>query len=375
MDYDVIVVGGGPSGSVAAAYLARNGVKILLLDRKVFPRDKTCGDAVPTLALDVFKEIGLESVQTAGFFKADRVLHRNAENQESVFDLSDSSLTTSVASTCWIAPRYLFDRLLFDHALASGAIFEQCSVTAPLIENGQVVGVSGTQDNRDVTYRAKMVIAADGATSAVARAFNSHPKNKKLMAVSIRGYIETDVDLGEAIEIDFLKETLPGYAWLFPTGKRSANIGLGMRADFYDRQQYSLEELLEIYRNKPQIISRTGLHPITDIKSWQLPFFSFDLKRVFSGALLAGDAGHFINPITGDGIYEAIVTGKCAAQSSLKALEQGDFSEACLSSYNTLWFELLGERYKQATTLNKLLTLSPNLVSLAVFRSKEHHNN
>src|SRR5690242_16176864 len=137
MQYDVIVIGGGPSGSTAAAYLAKHGVKTLLLDRKTFPRDKTCGDAVPTLVLDIFKELGLHTVEAAGFYKADRVLHRNAELQESVFNLSDSNLTTSVASSCLIAPRMLFDRLIFEHALACGAVFEQCSVTGPLIENGQ----------------------------------------------------------------------------------------------------------------------------------------------------------------------------------------------------------------------------------------------
>jgi geranylgeranyl reductase family protein len=371
MQYDVIIIGGGPSGSTAAAYLAKQGVKTLLLDRKTFPRDKTCGDAVPTLALDIFKELGLDTVEAAGFFRADRVLHRNAENQESVFSLSDSNLTTSIASTCLIAPRMLFDRLIFEHALACGAVFEQCNVTGPLIENGQVVGVCATQNGNDINYRANIVIAADGATSVVARAFNDQPKNKKQLAVSIRGYIETDVDLDEAIEIDFLQETQPGYAWFFPTGKRSANIGLGIRADYYERQQHSLEELLNIYRNKPQISERVGSHTIQDVKSWQLPFFSFDYKRVFPGLVLAGDAGHFINPITGDGIYEAVVTGKCAAQAALKGLEADDFSADSLSLYDTLWLEILGERYKQATTLNNLLTLSPNLVSLAIFRSKE----
>src|SRR5215213_7666490 len=113
MDYDVIVVGGGPSGSTAAAYLVRHGIKTLLLDRKTFPREKACGDAVPTLAVEILHEIGLETIPTVGFFKANRVLHRNAELEESVFNLSDSDLSTSIASTCYIAPRHQFDQMIF----------------------------------------------------------------------------------------------------------------------------------------------------------------------------------------------------------------------------------------------------------------------
>jgi geranylgeranyl reductase family protein len=365
MNVDVIVVGAGPAGSTAAAYLARNGLKTLLLDKASFPRDKTCGDAIPLAAFEIFRGMGLAAIEQEGFFRIQQVLHRNEVDEISMFDLTNQDLSTSEV---FIAPRLRFDHLLYQHALTCGAIYEQVQVTAPIIEQGSVVGVYGKRnDGQQVAYRSAVVVVADGATSALARALRTEKRDARCIAVAIRGYVETDVDLDPYIEIDFMPETLPGYAWFFPTEKRRANIGMGIRSDFYRQQGYSLDEILKLYTAKPHIQSRIGTNPILNLNSWQIPLFSFQTQRVFNGAILVGDAGDFVNQITGDGIYEALFTGRCAAETIIQAFSVRDFSLDTLSNYDELWENTLGARFKEAEILNSLATISPQIISRAIF--------
>jgi geranylgeranyl reductase family protein len=368
MTYDVIIVGAGPAGSTAAALLAQAGLATLLLDRAAFPRHKTCGDAVPMAAFRIFENLGIaDTIRAANFYRICRVVHRNMTDEASIFELTNADFSTSEA---FIAPRYRLDHLLFQHALACGAVFEQVSVTAPLMEGGRVVGVVGKRGTTDVCYQAQTVIAADGATSTIARALNGERRESKYVAVALRAYVETTADLDPAIEIDFIPETLPGYAWFFPAERRRANIGMGIRSDFYRMQPHSLPTMLERYCQKPRIAALIGDNPLQDVKSWQIPLFSFDTRHVFPGALLIGDAGCFVNQITGDGIYEALFTGQCAAETLIEAHRNGDYSEDTLGRFDERWRTQLGGRFKEAEILNNLATLAPNIISRAIFHTR-----
>jgi geranylgeranyl reductase family protein len=366
MTHDVIVVGAGPAGSTAAAFLAKAGVKTLLLDRASFPRPKTCGDAIPIAAYEIFDEMGIQTIYEANYYRIKRVIHRNMAETESIFELTNSDFSHSEA---FVAPRYDFDHLLFQHAIACGAEFQQVQVQAPLFENGQLVGVSGKSGDNSICYYGKVVIVADGASSVIARALNPKHRGDKHTAVAIRAYVETNCELEPAIEIDFMEETLPGYAWFFPTAKHRANIGMGIRADFYKKQDFSLDEIVDIYRRKSYIFKRIGNNPLEDLKSWQIPLFSFDTQRVFDGAILVGDAGQFVNQITGDGIYEALFTGRAAAKTVLQAIASDNYSQAALASFDDLWREKLGKRFKEAEVLNNLASLAPNIISRAIFHT------
>jgi geranylgeranyl reductase family protein len=360
---EVIVVGAGPAGSTAAAVLAQQGVRVLLLDREHFPRDKACGDVVPAGCFRQLQEIGLPT-PTYDRFPINRIVLEGSQAARREFRLSQhGDLSTCVVS------RRLFDQALFEYALACGAQFRQCNVKRLRHNGAQICGVSGADGRTNQSYDSAVIIGADGATSAIARGLGCRSTRDSQWAVACRGYINTAVALDGAIELAFLDHLQPGYAWFFPIAPHRANVGVGMRSDFYKRQNRSLESLLVEYLACPAIAGRLGGNRLEETKSWSLPLFTYEQRRAFAGALLVGDAGGFVHPITAAGIYPAIITGKCAAEATIRALQAGDLSQAGLAHYDTLWQAELAAELKPAVTASKLATLFPHIISAALLVS------
>ena len=364
--YDVIAVGSGPGGSVAASIAARNGLKTLLVDREQFPREKACGDAVPTSAFELMEQIGLkDTFHSAGFLDIEKVKIIGPKGASMTLKFTpNQGMGTRVVS------RYVFDQILHQHAIDSGADFCELNVIAPLIEEGVVVGITCKLGSKTTNYRSKVVIAADGATSTIARGLNVPFRADKDKAVALRGYIETDIDLEPIVDFSFFEAIQPGYAWFFPTGKRQANIGVGMRADFYKKKGITLPNALQMYMQSEFIRDRVGSHLVNDVKSWQLPLCSTQQKNVFSGAILIGDAGGFVNPLTGAGIYQAMITGKYAADTATNAIRVNDVSEKQLHPFETLCRRELGWEMKRSTYVQQVISHFPSLMDAILLTSR-----
>jgi menaquinone-9 beta-reductase len=364
-EYDAIVVGAGPGGSTAAIVLAQNKLRTLLLDRESFPRDKACGDAVSAPAFRLLKELNVADFTESMAFEIKHVFIQGPRG-----GILTLPLMHQPDANASIISRYVFDNMILDRAIANGAKFCCANVTAPIIENGYVVGVNAKVGNQTVEYRSNVVIAADGATSVLARTLSKNKRPEHTSAVALRGYVETDIELEPTIDLVFLDEVQPGYAWFFPMGKRLANIGVGVRSDVYKQQERSLSDLLELYSNQPEVRRRIGRHDITHIKSWQVPLCLVRQKRVFDGAVLIGDAGGFVDPLTGAGIYSAIVTGKRAAEACIEAIRQNDVSTRGLASFDKLWQKDLGQDLQRSAFLYRLFSMMPNLIDMTLALSK-----
>jgi geranylgeranyl reductase family protein len=368
---DVIVVGAGPGGATAATALAQRGYDVLLLDRSTFPRDKICGDAISLGCIRIMNELGMaariqDATARGEFHRLDgmrlvgpsghvlRTQFRRGENGE------DS----------YVSPRMYFDALIQQHAVASGAEFCRAEVKEPLIEDGRVVGVMARTNGHTHAIRARVVVGADGVTSAVMRRLRpeatQHVDGHR--AVALRAYIEGIELFPHEVEFFLYDDILPGYAWVFPIGEGAANVGLGMRLDRFRLLKKNLKKMLQEFLEMPAIRARLkDGHTVRDVAIWQLNFGSqARLQHAFDGALLVGDAAGFINPLTGGGIENALISGSLAAEVIADALSVGDTSRAGLASYERLCEERIGPDMRKSYLYQRVLLNYPGVVDFLI---------
>jgi len=350
MKRDVVIVGAGPAGAVAAASLARRGRDVLLLDRSDFPRDKVCGDGIPPGTIEQLAEIGLaEKIRGAGFHTVDRIRIGSPAGRvwESGFQPRRPGLEFYVAS------RSRFDALLFDHAVDCGAEFLRTGVTGLVRESGRVTGVTTTAGPVD----ARFTIGADGATSVVARELGVLPRPRRHRDVAIRGYVDGMETAPHTVEFYFLDRFLPGYGWVFPLGDGRANVGVIVGVERLKESGVSLRDLLVEFMQMDAVRDRAAGARLEGVGSWQLPLDAPPWPdRAFDGALLAGDAGGFIDPLTGEGIHTAVRTGAIAADVIDSALRE---DTASLSSYDERCRRELGALARRSHRCQRWIALAP----------------
>ncbi len=358
MEREVIVVGAGPGGSTAAMALAQKGHDVLLLDRQEFPRDKICGDAVPASALDLLYSLGMEEkIKEAGFYHVDKIRIVSPKGYAMDADLVEQHHKARSA----IVPRLEFDAVLQEHAVDSGAEFKKAQVKEPIVEDGKVVGVRARVNGSMEEIRSKVVVAADGVTSVIARAIRPDEHADHHRAVALRAYIEDIEELPHQVEFYLYDDILPGYAWIFPIGEGRANIGLGMRLDKFREDGHNLKKLLQLFMDMPDIKKRLknggDLH---DMATWQLNFGSQrNVQRAYDGALLIGDAAGFINPLTGGGISNALTSAKLAAETIHQAFLKEEFSREALRIYEDFCKKQLWPTMRQSYWLQRTLEFLP----------------
>ena len=362
--HEVIVVGAGPAGSVAASVLAQRGCQVLLLDKAEFPRDKVCGDGIGWNSIRLLSDLGLPLESSM------RELHscdtvRGVSPDGHVFE-GPFPHKEGYCRHGYIIPRKRFDHVLWQFALQQGASFERLRVTDPIIENGVVSGVWGKLDEKVVEHRARIVIVADGAKSVTARALRSDKLHDKHCAIAMRSYFAGVHGLDSGVEFHFNQAHLPGYAWAFPMGDGVANIGVGLRLDAYRKKGKPLRQVFEGFLDTPRMAGMlSNTEPIGEPRGCLLPLASQPLQRAYDGALLVGDAGAFVSPLTGGGIYNAMETGRIAAEVALEALQGNDSSLAELRKFEMRWRSVLGNKLRVEAMVQRVLSW-PGMLDLMV---------
>ncbi|GIM97504.1 geranylgeranyl reductase family protein [Paractinoplanes toevensis] len=282
--FDVAVVGAGPAGSAAAIAACRAGARVLLLDRSDFPRDKPCGDGVAAAAVTVLEALGVHGV-TDGYPPIGRVR---------LVGPGGSTVARPLPRPAHTVPRRVFDQRLVRAAVAAGADLRRHTVRVIHDEGAGPVVIDGR-------FEAAVLIGADGAGSVVRRALG-HPANPPgHLAVAIRGYAPT-ANLDEQIIVT-TEQRWPAYAWTFPIGDGTANVGYGevLRGEPLSRA-YLLERMNDLL---------AGGEP-TGLRAHHLPLSTRRPPPGRGRTLLAGDALSLINPFTGEGIFYAVLSGALA---------------------------------------------------------------
>ena len=352
--YDVIVVGAGPAGSSAAYHLARQGVDVLLVDRYTFPRDKCCGDALMPPALE---ELALMEL-------ADEVQSRYASAKNIAVSLYDLPTTQHLIdpsthfSRSFIAPRADFDALLCNHALQYGASWLDNLVVHEMSEDAdaEYIFVRGIRGERLVRLRCRIVIAADGSGSRLARQLRQRciergdmapltpPEDGRTRFTAMRGYFTQIEKLQDTLDFYFRADPGIHYYWMFPLQDGTANIGIiaslqQLHADHPDLAQ-SLETFLRVGEVRAS-------HATLQSKLRAAPIASGMRGTALYGdhILCVGDAAALVHPVSAEGISEALTSGRLAAETSLVALKHKDFSQETLRPYGDAIRNLYQELY------------------------------
>ncbi len=377
-EYDVIVVGAGPGGATTATILAQKGYDVLLMDRNAFPRDKICGDAVPTGAIRTMTRLGMREKIDAAVNRGEfypltqmRLVSPKGSALVAEFKHEDDGLQS------YVAPRMFLDALIQSQAIDSGAQFLRAAAKEPIVENGVVKGVYAQANGQVEEFRSKMVVGADGVTSVITRSLR--PKEDQHIdhhrAVALRAYLHGIEIYPHEVEFYLYDDILPGYAWIFPTGEDTVNIGLGMRLDYFRDQKKNLKKLLQQFLDMPDIKRRLKPgYDLRDIATWQLNFGSQKaLQHTYNGAILVGDAAGLINPLTGGGIHNAIISGELASQTVDAALQASDTSREALLGYEAQLHEALWSTMRRSYIIQRWLLRFPWLVDILINRFQKNN--
>lgn len=355
--YDAIIVGAGPGGATAATVMARAGLKPLLIDKDAFPRDKVCGDALSGKTVDVMKRLDMiEPLLAVSQIDSWGVTFSGPFGDEAAIPFT-KALDKPVAPG-FVCDRVTFDHLVFKQAVEAGAeIWTEATVLGLLKEGEKVVGVRVKRNGQEEDVRAPITVGADGPYSVVVRELGMDQLDEKHYCAGLRWYWEGVTGFHERnhIEIHFVEESIPGYFWIFPMADGKANIGLGMLSSYIKKRDVKLKPLLRQLVEHPRFKHRfENAKPLDNIRGWGLPLGSKPRQMAGDGWMLLGDAASLIDPFTGEGIGNAMVSGEKVAEWVGRSKETGNTSKAFLDGYERDVLDYLGGELRLSHAMQKL---------------------
>ena len=356
IETDICVLGAGPGGVATALQLARLNIRSILVDKAIFPRDKICGDAVSGKVAYAFNRIDKDIF--VDFIKKDDIKVncwgiKLIYPGNTVIDLRykpelEYSELTGEKPIGFVSKREDFDHFLIEYIKKEPLIDLREGVSISDFEktpNGYIL----SDKKKNIQIQAKIVIAADGAQSQFARKEGGIEKDPKHFAGSVRAYYKNVKGCSEFnhIELHYLDKFSSGYLWVFPLPNNTANVGFGMRTDKIKKNKTNLKtDMLKILAEHPRFKDRFGeAELVSDIRGFGLPLGSKKRKLSGENYMLVGDAAALIDPLTGEGIGNAAVSGRFAALQAAECLKENNFSAEFMNAYdkevyNKLWKEL-----------------------------------
>jgi geranylgeranyl reductase family protein len=358
---DVFIAGAGPAGAAAALKLNAMGVSCVIADKATFPRDKICGDALSGKVMINLGRIdpGLLDRFYAMPWKTGVWGIRFIAPNHQVIDIPFSQ---SYEANADIAPGFVARRMDFDLFLAEEL---RRAALVDFKEGCKVEGVKSVSDGfelmcGDVHYKTKIYLDACGAQSVFARKFAGLSKRDAHHAGALRVYYKgvTGFHAHQFIELQFLDPIIPGYFWVFPLPDGYANVGIGMRTDYIKKRGVNLNKILdELVANHPDLKDRfRDAVRVDKVLGYGLPLGS--RLRPISGDhyMLLGDAGHLIDPLTGEGIGNGIYSGVFAAEQAVICLQKNNFTAAMMADYDIRIRRVIGKEMQLSYRLQQLMS-------------------
>jgi geranylgeranyl reductase family protein len=306
---DVAIVGAGPAGTAAAITAHSHGLRVVCVDKARFPRDKTCGDGLTAHAVRLLARLGVTGTTfgTVGVARVHETVLVSPRGRRIRLPLSHDGLHAAVVA------RVELDALLVAHATARGIDVREDWAVEKVVERDDHVELGGD-------LRARHVIACDGQWSTLRRALEPDGPRDLGEWHAVRQYFD-DVD-DARLWVLFERDLLPGYAWVFPLPDGRANVGYGVLRD--DRR--TGRDLKALW---PDLLARTTMRdilgprarPVDRVRAWPIPTRYAPERLQHGRVLFAGDAGGVVDPMTGEGIAQALETGMLAADAIARGVD------------------------------------------------------
>lgn len=358
-NYDVAIVGSGPAGTACALSLADKGLRVILIEKDRFPRDKVCGDAIPGKAFKAMDAINKTwGEQLRKNINSERI--RSAHG----FSSSGQKIELNWQLFTYNSKRIHFDELLFDLVKdqTDTEVIEDVRVTEVTDKDTHML--LSLDDGRSVS--ASVVVGCDGANSVTKKLVKGESYAQDV-CVAVRAYYSNVEGVTREInEFHFFKDLMPGYFWIFPVDESTVNVGFGILQSGKKKELGNLRDILDRITHGETRISHRFSNAVKhgDTRGFSLPLYT--RRRSISGnrILLCGDAASLIDPLWGHGIDTAMWSGHIAAQHIVKGSEKGDLSEQALAAYDKDVYEKIGSNPSVNTGILKLFNRFPSLLNI-----------
>ena len=366
--FDVIIIGAGPAGCATALALRNSGLRVALIDKHFFPRDKVCGDAIPGRAITCLKEI------YPAFSEELASLDKKLLTKSTSCFYNNKTVEFNWEQEAYTSTRMDFDNFLFSivKTKTQVEIFEGIEIKEiTKDENGFNVHAR----NNKAVFTTTIIIGADGINGITAKKLAGYQIDRKHHVASVRAYYKNIDDVKETrTEIYFDKKYLPGYFWIFPLKDNVSNVGFGMLSEDVAQKNINLKKSFYDFIERSQTL-KEKFKPAKqegNLMGFGLPLGSKWVNMSGDNFILTGDAASLIDPASGSGIGNAVLSGKLAAEQIIKCFAEKNFSARFMKVYDKKLYKEIGTELKRNGWALKYLSRIPMFVNLGFTLGKSN---
>jgi len=352
---DVVVVGGGPAGASAACRLARAGIDVAVVEKKRYPREKTCGDGLTPRSVKALWDLGMR--EEVSRYHQVRGLRAYCGDRMLELDWPDHPVFPRYGC---VVTRAELDNALADRAKKEGVVFfEETEAIEPVLDDGVMRKVRcRTKQGEDFSLSSNFVVMADGSLSRFGRRLGNQRQKRYPLGMAIRGYYKSARHNDDFIEShlsirDAQGAALPGYGWVFPEGDGSINVGIGLLSTFRHWKDVNTSHLMDAFSRV--LPDYWGVDPDAgwSIRGGKLPMGMSVRPRVGPNWVVLGDAVGAVNPFNGEGIAYALETAELASDLLVHAVRNDN--GAVLQRYPEVLDDVYGSYYRTARLFVRLI--------------------
>jgi len=355
----VAIIGAGPAGSALSMGLTKNKIEHVLIDKATFPRDKICGDALSGKVVYALNRVKPDVVDQIVAKEQDYLpswgITFVAPNGKQLDIPFTTDKTNQKQAPGFIATRSDFDNLLVENTISPycTAMFGSEVKSTQITPNRVFIEIDEIH-----SFTADIVVDCSGVRSDLAKD-NGIEMELNHYCAGLRRYYEGVEGLSDEgyIELHFINDVLPGYFWIFPMTNGRVNVGIGMLSASVSKDKVNLKELMNKIIEEHPVISKRfkNAKPVESVKGWGLPLGSKKRQLHFDRLLFCGDAASIIDPFTGEGIGNAMISAKYASDVIVEAVARNDFSRSRLNAYTDRVYHHLWPELNMSHKLQKMV--------------------